>query len=188
MKRILSSVLLCLLAVPAFGQTVSDDEKKEGFRPLFDGKTFEGWKTTPKTPSSWKIEDGMLLLTGGGSSLYTTDPFEDFVVRIQWRAKKKGYNSGFFIRGSNQIQMQEANVGMLLVGKKTKGALELHNPPGEWNDWEVTAIGNKLSLKVNGKTAWEVDDFKAKKGTLGLEAEGSAIDFRNLRIKVLRKE
>jgi hypothetical protein len=166
-----------------------DQEKKDGFKPLFDGKTFAGWKVSDKTPKSWKIEEGMLVLTGGNSHLFTTESFEDFVVRFEWRPKKKGYNSGFYLRGTNQIQMQQQNAGQWTVGKKTKGAPDLHKPPGEWNEWEVTCIGSKVSLKVNGKLAWEIDDFKAKKGPLGIEAEGHYIDFRNLRIKVIgRKE
>ena len=45
-----------------------------------------------------------------------------------------------------------------------------------------------IEATSNGKPAWEVDDFKAKKGPLGIEAEGHAIDFRNLRIKVINKK
>jgi nucleoside-diphosphate-sugar epimerase len=30
-----------------------DQEKKDGFKPLFDGKTFAGWKVSDKTPKSW---------------------------------------------------------------------------------------------------------------------------------------
>ena len=65
---------------------------------------------------------------------------------------------------------------------------QLHKPPGEWNQWEVTCIGPKLSLKVNGELAWEIEDFKPASGRLGFEAEGHAIDFRNIRIKQVGPE
>lgn len=189
MKRWVAVSAVLLLPVLLTAQEVSEAEKKEGFRPLFDGKSFAGWKTSKQTPKSWKIDNGMLTLTGGGSHLFTTDSFEDFVVRFEWRPKKKGYNSGFFIRGNNQIQMLQSDCGHLMSNvKETKAVPDLHKPPGEWNEWEVTCVGSKVGLKVNGKTAWEIDTFKAKKGPIGIEAEGHAIDFRNLRIKVIEKK
>jgi hypothetical protein len=76
----------------------------------------------------------------------------------------------------------------MLFGSKTAPAVpQLHNPPGQWNEWEVTCVGKRLSLKVNGKRAWEIDDFKPARGPLGIEAEGQPIDFRNIRIKTLGK-
>jgi hypothetical protein len=34
--------------------------------------------------------------------------------------------------------------------------------------------------------AWSIDDFKATEGPLGLQAEGAHIDFKNLRLKVVK--
>jgi hypothetical protein len=156
------------------------------FRPLFDGKSFAGWRVNDNTPKSWRIENGLLKLTGGSSHLFTKDEFDDFVVRFAWRPEKKGYNSGFLLRG-RQIQIAQGGAGMLFGSDTAKAVPRLHKPPGEWNEWEVTCIGSKLSLKVNGTLAWEIDDFKPRRGPLGIEAEGHAIDFRDLRIKVLQK-
>jgi hypothetical protein len=58
---------------------------------------------------------------------------------------------------------------------------------GEWNDWRVRAVGNKITFWVNGKQAWEVDEFVPARGYLGLQAEGT-IDFKNLRIKEIGYE
>ena len=130
----------------------------------------------------------MLVLTGGGSHLVTKDEYEDFIVRFEWRAHKKGYNSSFFIRGFNRISMNQNDIGHLLAGpNKTKAVPKLHKEPGEWNEWEVTCIGTKVSLKVNGQLAWEHDGFKPKKGNIGFEAEGHAFDFRNLRSRSLNR-
>lgn len=120
----------------------------------------------------------------------TKEEFQDFIVRFEWRAHKKSYNSGFFIRGTdtfkNQIQIGPGADGQLFANRKEgKGVPELHKPGGEWNSWEVTCIGSKVMLKVNGKLAWEVDNFKPMKGPLGIESYGSALDFKNLRIKVI---
>jgi hypothetical protein len=181
---LLSPLVLCaglLAAEPA------KPAKEEGFTPLFDGKSFAGWKVKATTPKSWKVENGLLVLTGGGSHLFTEKEYEDFVVRFEWRPAKKGYNSGFYIRGGNQIQMAQGDAGRLFGAKAAKGVPKLHKAPGEWNEWEVSCIGPKVSLRVNGELAWEVDDFKPKRGPLGIEAEGAHIDFRNLRIREIKK-
>ena len=187
MKRVLLLAGLMLWCIPALAQSAADGDSEEGFAPLFDGKSFAGWRVSDKTPESWRIEGGLLVLTGGRSHLFTKDQFDDFIVRFEWRPAKKGYNSGFFVRG-RQIQMAQGVAGMLFGAKGTRGVPQLHKPPGEWNEWEVTCIGPKVSLKVNGKPAWEIDDFKPVRGPLGIEAEGHAIDFRNIRIKKVRKE
>ncbi len=161
-------------------------EKDAGFTPIFDGKSFAGWKTSDNTAKSWKIENGMLICTGGSVNINTDKSYTDFILRLEWRAAKKGYNSGVFLRGNNQINLAEKQVGGLIGNKAAKAVPELHKAPGEWNEWEVTVIGSKMTLKVNGKEAWSIDDFKAKPGYIGLQAEGQHIDFKNLRVKEVK--
>ncbi len=173
------------LAALAQGPAAKDDE--QGFRPLFDGKSLAGWKVGESTPKSWRIENGLLVLMGGSSHLFTKEEFGDFILRFQWRPAKKGYNSGLFIRG-RQIQIADAQAGMLFGSKEAAAVPQWHNPPGQWNEWEVTCIGPKLSLKVNGKLAWEIDNFKPGRAPLGIEAEGHPIDFRQIRIKTFPKQ
>jgi hypothetical protein len=156
----------------------------EGFRPLFDGKSFEGWKVDENTAKSWKIDHGLLVLTGGNSHLFTSEEFDDFVVRFEWWPLKKAYDSGFFVRG-RQIQMAQGGAGMLFGSKHAKAVPQLHKPPGEWNGWEVSCVGTKLSLTVNGTLAWQIDDFALARRPLGIQAEGHPIEFRNLWVKSL---
>ncbi len=169
-----------VLAIVPRGAWAGGEE--EGFRPLFDGKSFAGWKVSENTPKSWRIDKGLLVLTGGSSHLFTKESFGDFVIRFQWRPLKKGYNSGFLLRG-HQIQIADGSAGMLFGRKEAPAVPVMHKPPGQWNEWEVTCIGTKLALVVNGKLAWEIDNFKPGRAPIGIEAEGHAIEFRNLRIK-----
>jgi hypothetical protein len=175
----------------------ADDEK--GFVPMFNGKDFTGWRfgnepaNMDKLPKNWKVEGGMIKLLGGGSPhLASVKEYEDFDIRIQWRAHKKGYNSGFYIRSgknvaANQINLAQSECGHLIYGVKgTKAVPDLQKPPGEWNDWRVLAVGDKLTLWCNGAKAWEVNNFKPRKGYIGLQAEGHAIDFKSIRIKELK--
>lgn len=172
------------LRVEESGKRTSQAE--DGFKPLFDGHSFAGWRVTPQTSESWTIEDGLLKLTGGRSHLFAEEEFGDFVVRFEWRPANKGYNSGFFVRG-RQIQMAQSSAGMLFSTDAAPKVPHLHKPPGEWNQWEVTCCGRRLALKVNGQWAWEIEDFQPARGRLGFEAEGHAIDFRNIRIQRLEQ-
>lgn len=220
MIRVLFLILTLAFTVPSLqAQTLFDDETKNGFFSLINGKDFSGWrfsgnmptkdksaKPKPFTtvldvfPENWKAGDGMIqLLKGGSPNLATQWDFDDFEVRLQWRAHKKSYNSGFYVRsgkavGSNQINLNAPAVGELIntvpeLKGKGQGVPELHKAgdSGEWNDWRVLAVGNKLTFWVNGKPAWEVDGFVPARGYLGLQAEGT-IDFRNLRIKEMGYE
>jgi hypothetical protein len=176
----------------------SADELKDGFVSMFNGKDFAGWRfgtgsAFDKAPKNWSVEDGLIKLHGGGSPhLASQWDYEDFDMRFQWKALKKGYNGGFFVRsgrnvGSNQINLAEKAAGNLM-GRKEKdgpGVPELQKPPGEWNEWRVLAQGDKLTFWCNGKQAWEVTGFKPARGYIGQQAEGAAIDFKNLRIKEL---
>ncbi len=194
-RFMLAACILVSLALPARAQPVSDEEKQEGFLPLFDGKTLDGWRFSGKgadMPENWKADNGEVHLLGGGSPhLASQWDYDDFDVRLQWRAHKAGYNSGFYIRsgrqvGANQINLAQKSAGNLLGGAKGgPGVPELQKAPGEWNEWRVLAVGDKVTFWCNGKQAWEVTGFKDKRGYLGLQAEGAAIDFRSLRIKEL---
>lgn len=55
----------------------------------------------------------------------------------------------------------------------------------EWNHYRVTCQDGTLRLAVNGKDVSGGTDFVWRKGYLGLESEGSPVDWRNVRIKEL---
>jgi hypothetical protein len=199
MKRFILVAIAGALISSARAQDVSKEERDDGFVSLFNGKDFTGWrfsggkKDTP--PKNWDVAEGMIRLAGGGSPHLGSEwDYEDFDVRIQWKAYKKGYNSGFYIRsgrsvGANQINLAQRDCGHLLGGPKdAKAVPELQKDVGEWNDWRVLAVGNKLTFWANGTQAWEITNFKPARGYLGLQAEGAAIDFKNLRIKELGYE
>jgi hypothetical protein len=184
---------ICFTCSPLRAQ--SPDEIKDGFVSLFNGKDFSGWRfgnasAFGKTPDNWSVAGELIKLKGGASPhLASQWDYEDFDVRIEWMAHKKGYNSGFYIRSgravnANQINLAEKDCGHLIYGVPGGPAVpKLQKPPGEWNEWRVLAVGDKLTLWCNGDKAWELTGFKPARGYLGLQAEGAAIDFKNLRIK-----
>jgi hypothetical protein len=194
-RHALAAAVLLATAAAAPAQKLSDEEAKDGFVSLFDGKDFTGWRfgngsALEKLPSNWKVEDGVIKLTGGGSPhLASQWDYDDFDLRLEWRGFAKGYNSGVYVRsgravGANQINLAESDAGHLMGGAKGGNKVpELQKPLKEWNEWRVLAAGQKMTLWCNGKQAWEVTDFKVPRGYLGLQAEGQVMEFRNLRVK-----
>jgi hypothetical protein len=77
-------------------------EKAAGWRLLFDGKSFDGWRGfhSDKVPAGWAIEDGCIKkvpaqgeLGQAGGDLITADQFDNFEFSIEWKLSKAA-NSG----------------------------------------------------------------------------------------------
>jgi len=111
----------------------------EGFVPLFDGKSFDGWKgvtreedfdrpwvrkaATPEKRAEmqakaddlmrrfWKVRDGALYFDGkkGGYSLATAKDYKDFEMYADWRILSITGDSGVYPRGVCQIQIWDAH-------------------------------------------------------------------------------
>jgi len=83
--------------------TLTETEKRRGWRLLWDGKTTNGWrgaKLDGFPEKGWTMEDGVLsvLSSGGGEStnggdIITTDHFSDFELSFDFKPTK-GANSG----------------------------------------------------------------------------------------------
>ena len=101
---ILSALLAAFVVVANVNagepNTLTDAEKKAGWKLLFDGKTLNGWNSwrTKKAVKAgkWQAVDGALTLTGkGGGDVYTAEPYENFDFSVEWKTTG---NSGIFIR------------------------------------------------------------------------------------------
>lgn len=103
--------------------TLSDSERRDGWRLLFDGKTFDGWRGLgyDSVPTAhWKIENGTIrkLADGqvprmpdgqpaAGGDLMTRDTFRDFELTWEWKISRAG-NSGVKYNVSEEISMANA--------------------------------------------------------------------------------
>lgn len=83
---------------------LTSQEKKEGWRLLFDGKSTEAWrginqKIFPTT--GWKVENGDLIAcaeggaeSGNGGDIITKKKYGNFVLKWEWLMETRGGNSG----------------------------------------------------------------------------------------------
>ena len=84
--------------------SLSTQEKKEGWELLFNGKSTENWrginqKSFPST--GWKLENGELIAcavsgaeSGNGGDVITKKQYGNFILKWEWRMETKGGNSG----------------------------------------------------------------------------------------------
>ena len=98
--------MFAIFLVVLFGAFVNAnaDHHEEGFQPLFDGKTLEGWDGNPKF---WSVQDGAITGTttkenptdGNTFAIWRGGTVDDFELRLQF--KIVGGNSGIQYRSKD---------------------------------------------------------------------------------------
>ena len=59
---------------------------------------------------------------------------------------------------------------------------DFEKAPGEWNECEILCEAGAIAVTVNGKKANEATGGALKKGRIGLQSEGSAVEFKDILI------
>jgi len=207
-----SAVVLAVLAsclVATSGRARADEP---GFETLFDGKSLAGWKASENT-DSWKLVDGEIVCHGPRSHLFYVggDPaappvFKNFHFKAEVMTKPKA-NSGIYFHTKYQdngwpSQGHEAQVNNTSGDPVRTGSLynvvknfEAPAKDDQWFTEEVIVEGNRIVIKVDGKTivdhtektAEVKDGRKLSSGTFALQAHdpGSEVHYRNIRVKRL---
>ena len=192
--RLLAVVLLACLATPRLIHA-ADDPGTNHWESLFNGKDLSGW--VPMHDVTFVVTNGNLRLVTGMGWLRTQKQYGDFVLEAEWRALVSEYDSGFFIRAGLegnpwpkdgwQVNLNRSALGALVRGYKT--VVPAETPPMPLNQWvkfRMEVRGRKISLDVDGERAWEFKELDADRGYIGIQVEGKAFDFRNIRIQELR--
>lgn len=166
---------------------LSAEEKKEGFKVLFDGTNMHEW--TGNTVD-YVIEDGCISLDpkgGHGGNLYTKSEFANFVYRFEFQLTPAA-NNGIGIRAP--MEGDAAYMGMEIQvldhdhpAYKDITPLQVHGsvygiigarraklkPIGEWNQEEIIANGNNIKVTLNGEV---ILDGNIKEATKNGTADG----------------
>jgi hypothetical protein len=155
--------------------TLTEKEKKEGWKLLFDGKTTEGWRNYKKESISdkWQVRDGALTLpTGGGGDIITKEQFDSYELVLDWKISPGG-NSGLMFHVTEEgntpwktgpeIQIQDnveghdpQKAGWLYQlyeppkEPKTGKPIDATRPAGEWNTLRVVLNGSRGEIHMNG--------------------------------------
>jgi hypothetical protein len=192
----------------ATSPVVTADNKKDdeqGWVHLFNGKDLEGWKTHPDDKAKWEVKDGVLIGSGPAGHLFSErGDYENFIYRVEAKINDHG-NSGQYFRTQygpsfpkgyeaqiNSTHRDPVRTGSLYGFGKEATVYDMLVKPDEWFTQEVTAIGNHIVIKVNGKTTVDFVDKKNTytKGHFALQQHdpGTVVMFRKIEVKELPAE
>lgn len=184
-SRIAAAALLLAVCAGLIPGGVAADEKKPRWKPLWDGKTLDGWHKIGT--GEWTIEDGAIVGRKKSSDaqfghLVNDAVLKDFTVRLKFKALQG--NSGFYFRieeegltgvsgfqadvepGGNTGGLYETN-GRAWIVQPSADLVKKFFRPNEWNEMTVAAHGKHLVVHVNGtKTAELKDDPGRSEGHL----------------------
>jgi len=167
------SMILLALALPAFAAV------EEGFTPLFDGQTLQGWLYVFKkeTQCGYTVENGMIVsLPEGGGNLFTVKEYGNFILRFEFRMEP-GANNGIGIRAPLTGDVAYTGMEIQILDHdhpKYQGWLQpwqrhgsiygvvpartgYLKPAGEWNEEEIVADGNHIIVRLNGQVIVDAD-------------------------------
>ena len=199
-------ILLPLLVLLSSLLTTGAEPK---WQPLFNGKDLDGWHPVPG--GKWEVVDGTILGTSPRSEprhglLMTDKRFKNFRVRA--RFKVTSGDSGFYfrvektnthvsVRGFQAEVDNSREVGGLYetsirawVSKPDPNLIARTVKPGEWTDLLVTAVGDDITVSLNGVKVTELlgDKKCLKEGHIALQLHGGQdmrVQFKDLSIMEL---
>jgi hypothetical protein len=150
--------------------TQNGKNTEQGFIPLFDGKTTQGWTLVKGVGPGYVVKDGVLVCPlDGGGNLLTEKEYGNFIFRFEFKTEPGG-NNGVGIR--TPLEGDAAYQGMEIQilddqHEKYKGKIksEQHHgsvydvipartgflkPAGEWNTEEIWANNDHIRVTLNG--------------------------------------
>lgn len=168
-------------------------------RKLFNGKDLTGWNAMGD--NQWVVENGVLKSSKAGANLATDEKFTDFKLHVEFKYPK-GSNSGIYLRGRYELQIAD-NIGLEpasvlfggIYGLVTPNEMVV-KPAGEWQEFDVTLIGRRVTVVANGKTiindqiipgmtGGALDNDEAAPGPLLIQGDHGPVEFRNIVITTL---
>lgn len=88
--------MLCAVSLLVTGSVSLAQE--QDFKPLFNGKDLSGWVPVNTAPSTWSVEDGLLVCSGKPiGELRTERMYQNFILELEWRHMKPKGNAGVFV-------------------------------------------------------------------------------------------
>ena len=176
-------LIFCSTSKIAGQNTLSKQEKEQGYKLLFDGKDMNGWRTYQnKSAASWSVDSGTLHCKGSDANygaitadLMTKDQYQNFDLSVDYKISSKG-NSGIlylvtedsaysFLSGPEYQIIDDKNFPEKLETWQMTGANYAMNPapgakpnpPGEWNHARIVKNKNFVEHWLNGKKVVEYE-------------------------------
>lgn len=179
----------------------------ETLKPLFDGKTLEGWDA--RGQAEFAVEEGVIVGRtgkGGHGWLCTPRTYGDFILELEVKIERG--NSGIQIRShfepndkmvGYQVEVDSSprswSGGLYEQGRRGWLQTLTNNPAaraafktGEWNHYRIVCEGDSIKTWVNGIPAADYRDSMDLEGVIALQVHSGKnveVRFRNIRIQDL---
>ena len=155
----------------------------------------DGWRTRGDR-DGWSVADGVLINTPPSSDLISERTFDDFQLHLEFNVPEGG-NSGVYLRGRYEVQVQDdfgnapQNRGLAgIYGQVSPVALPAR-PAGEWQTLDITLIGRRVTIALNGVTivyeaeipgitGGALDSHEERPGPIMLQGDHSGVRYRNI--------
>ncbi|HXE81678.1 MAG TPA: DUF1080 domain-containing protein [Vicinamibacterales bacterium] len=168
---------------------------------LFSGRDLRGWKpraVVKGTEGCWTTPAGILTASAKCVDLISERRFEDFKARIEFRYPAKG-NSGVYLRGRYEVQIND-DAGRAIDPLRMGGVygflrpwVDARRPAGEWQTFDITLIGRRVTVALNGRTIIDdevipgitggaLDSSEGEPGPLMLQGDHGKIEFRRITV------
>ena len=163
-------------------------------RQIFNEENLDGWHASGE--NQWVVENGILTSKASGSNIITDEKFSDFKLHIEFRYPEEG-NSGVYLRGRYEVQIAD-NKGNDPSDIMFGGVYGFLTPnemvaksSGEWQAYDITLIGRRVTAVANGKTiisdqiipgitGGALDSREEKTGPFMLQGDHGPIEYRNI--------
>ena len=161
--------MLVLMLLAAGDNELTEQEKKDGWTLLFDGKSSDGW--VGLKPAN--IEEGMINpFKSGNYVTCTKERYGDFILSCDFKVSA-GCNSGIFIRTGDPKDPVQTGIEIQILDSAGKEKPSRHDcgaiydlvapskntmkPAGEWNHIDITCDKNKIKVALNGESIADMD-------------------------------
>lgn len=204
---LIAFALAFVLIVPCAtaGATKKKQAKTGKWIELFNGKDMTGWRQAG--PGKFTVEEGALTTHGGmGMLWYEGQKFRDFTLEIEWKANHRCNNSGIFVRFpeksddpmyavNNGYEIQIFDCDEKGLKYQTGAIYDQHaatklatKPAGQWNLYQITVVGQRYTVTLNGEKVNEFDGERGRDGYVGLQNHDllSRVSFRRVRVKEIK--
>lgn len=200
-QAVLKKLKALLYKPPAKGplNTLTPQEKADGWILLFDGRTLSGWE--PDSECNWQVRDGAIRVSKGKLGLLVTKrEFDNYVLKVDFRSVR-GANSAVYLRTpfemtdvttscyelniadfDDKLPYHHSPTGSFMLRKLCEG----YHDTTDWQHFEVVADGAYFAVKLDGWRVLEYTDPKpVKTGRIGLQFNRGLLEFRNIKLKRL---
>lgn len=193
MKRAARVGCVLLLLVEAGVHAPVTSGQDLGWTTLLDGTNLNSWAALGD--ANWRLTDGAAEATSGAGFLVSRQLFGDFDLRVEfWMAPEA--NSGVFIRCQNPKDVTATNCYEINAYDQRPdpiyrtGAIvniakpmAMVNAGNQWNTFEITARGPRLTVRLNGTQTADVQDTQFSRGVIALQAAMGTVRFRRVQIR-----